>query len=314
MDDMNQTRVTEFILMGLSDQPDLQPALFTVFLLMYSVGLLGNGTIIKVICAADQLHTPMYFFIGSLSLVDICLTTVTVPSHLIHILSQRRTISYRNCITQLFFFTMFVGIESFLLGVMAYDRYIAICNPLHYLLMMTKRACVLLVASSWSVGLLNAFLHTMMLAVLPFCSSNQIQSFFCDIPPMLKLSCSDTSANELLLFTEVFFLVLVSIVLIVVSYFRIISTILKIQSREGRHQAFSTCSSHLVVVTLYYGTTLFIYIRPSSSYSLNKDKMVTVMYTVIIPMLNPFIYSLRNKQVKGALGKALGRNILCHKS
>ncbi|XP_078520443.1 olfactory receptor 5AP2-like [Lissotriton helveticus] len=313
MDDMNQTRVTEFTLLGLSDLPELQSTLFTIFLLLYTVGLLGNSTIITVIFAFDQLHTPMYFFIGNLSVVDICLTSVTVPGHLIHILSRRRSISYLNCFTQLYFFTTFLAIESFLLGVMAYDRYIAICNPLRYLVLMRKRACLLLVVSSWLVGLLNSFLHTTMVAVLSFCRSNQIQSFFCDIPPMLKLSCSDTSANELLLFAEVLLLVLICIVAIVVSYFRIISAILKIRSREGRHHAFSTCSAHLVVVTLYYGTTLFSYIRPTSSYSLNKDKVVSVMYTVVIPMLNPFIYSLRNKQVKGALGKALGRDILCHK-
>ncbi|XP_069502633.1 olfactory receptor 5F1-like [Ambystoma mexicanum] len=301
----NLTKVTECILLGLSDLPELQTTLFILFLAFYMVGLLGNGTIIAVITADSQLHTPMYFFIRNMSFVDLCLITVIVPKLLININSERKTITFAQCMTQLFFFVLFAGMESILLGVMAYDRYVAICNPLRYIVLMSRRTCFLLTCGCWMTGLLNSMLHSVTISLLSFCSANQIQQFFCDIPPLLKVSCSDTSTNELLLLVEAASIAMVCILSVVVSYVHIIASIIKIHSSEGRRKAFSTCSSHLITVSLYYGTILFTYIRPTSSYSLEKDKVVTVMYTVVTPMLNPFIYSLRNKQVKRALTKVL---------
>ncbi|XP_078520437.1 olfactory receptor 5V1-like [Lissotriton helveticus] len=309
MDAHNLTIVTEFILLGLSNVPELQTTLFALFLVMYLVGVLGNGTIITLITADSQLHTPMYFFIRNLSLVDLCLMTVIIPKLLINIISDQKTISFVNCMSQLFFFVLFAGLESILLGVMAYDRYVAICNPLRYFMVMNRSVCALLVASCWMTGLMNSLLHSVTISLLSFCSLNKIQQFFCDIPPLLKLSCSDTTPNELLLLVEASAIATACILSVVISYVNIIAAILKMKSREGRHKAFSTCSSHLITVALYYGTILFTYIRPTSTYSLEKDKVVTVMYTVVTPMLNPFIYSLRNKQVKGALRKTIGTSI-----
>ncbi|XP_078518712.1 olfactory receptor 1G1-like [Lissotriton helveticus] len=308
MDAPNLTTVTEFILLGLSDVPELQTTLFALFLAMYLVGVLGNGTIITLTTADSQLHTPMYFLIRNLSLVDLFLMTVIIPKLLINIIAEQKTISFVNCMSQLFFFLLFVGIDSMLLGVMAFDRYIAICNPLHYLMVMNRRVCALLVSGCWIIGLLNSLLHSVTISLLFFCSINKIQQFFCDIPALLKLSCSDTTTNEILLLVEGSIIAIASILPIVLSYANIIIAILKIRSSEGRRRAFSTCSSHLITVALYYGTVLFTYIRPTSTYSLEKDKVVTVMYTVVTPMLNPFIYSLRNKQVKEALRKTTCRS------
>ncbi|XP_078518711.1 olfactory receptor 5J3-like [Lissotriton helveticus] len=301
----NLTTVTEFILQGLSDVPELQVTLFILFLAMYLVGVLGNTTIITLITADPKLHTPMYFLIRNLSLIDLLLMTVIVPKLLINIISVKKTISFVNCMAQLFFFVLCMGMESFLLGVMAVDRYIAICNPLHYLLVMNRRMCALLLSGCWIIGVLHSLLYCVTTSLLPFCSMNKIQQFYCDLPPLLKLSCSNTDSNELIILVEGFILATASVLAIVVSYVNIIITILRIRSREGRQKAFSTCSSHLITVTLYYVTVSFNYFRPKSSYSLEKDKFVTLMYTVVIPMLNPFIYSLRNKQVKGAFRKIL---------
>ncbi|XP_078518714.1 olfactory receptor 1f45-like [Lissotriton helveticus] len=309
MDIENQTSMMNFILLGLSDHPAQQTALFALFFIMYSVALISNSTIMVTIAADPQLHTPMYFFIWNLSLVDICITTAIVPQLLVNTLSQSKTISFSGCITQLFFFVVMGNANFLLLGAMAYDRYVAICKPLHYFVLMSRTFCVQVVAGSWVIGLLHSLLHSMMTSRLSFCASNLIQGFFCDLPPLLKLSCSDTTINEILLFTEALSIVLLSVVSIVVSYTFIITTVLSINTNEGRSKAFSTCSSHLIVVTLYYGTILFIYLRPSSSYSLEKDKAVTVMYTIVTPMLNPFIYSLRNHKIKDALKKIIGRSM-----
>ncbi|XP_069068314.1 olfactory receptor 1L6-like [Pleurodeles waltl] len=312
MEIKNQSSVTYFILLGLSDHSAQQAMLFALFFIMYSVALVSNSTIMATIAVDPQLHTPMYFFIWNLSLVDICMTTAIVPQLLFNILSQSRTISFSDCITQLFFLIVIGNANFLLLGAMAYDRYAAICKPLHYFMVMDKKFCLGVLAGSWVVGLLHSLLHSMMISRLSFCASNLIQSFFCDLPPLLKLSCSDTTINELLLFTEALSIILISVFSIVISYSRIILTILSIRTREGRMKAFSTCSSHLIVVTLYYGTIAFIYFRPSSSYSLEKDKAVTVVYTIITPMLNPFIYSLRNQKMKEALNKICGRFIFFH--
>ncbi|XP_069068365.1 olfactory receptor 5AP2-like [Pleurodeles waltl] len=309
----NWSTVTEFILLGLSDDPILQKALFILFLLMYIIGVQGNSVIFSLITTNPKLHSPMYFFIANLSLVDISLTTITVPKLLLNILTQIKTISFPLCITQLYFFVAVASIESLFLGLMAYDRYVAICNPLRYTAVMNTRVCAKLACSTWLTGFLNSLLHSGMISVLSFCGPNQIQNFFCDIPPLLKLSCSDTTANELVIFTESSMVILTSVLSIVVSYALIIITICRMRSSEGRLRAFSTCSSHLMVVALFYGTIVFTYIRPRSSYSLGKDKVVSVIYTTVTPMLNPFIYSLRNEQVKDALRKVLGRKTATHK-
>ncbi|XP_078518715.1 olfactory receptor 5AR1-like [Lissotriton helveticus] len=310
MDIVNQTIVMYFILQGLSDNPKHQTALFVLFLTIYIVGIVSNSAIMAAIATDSKLHSPMYYFIWGLSLVDICVLTTIVPQLLVSTISQRKAISYSRCIAQLY---VFVGVEttdSLLLGAMAYDRYVAICRPLHYFTVMDKKVCTLLLAGSWIGGVLVSFLYSTMVVRLSFCASNVIQSFFCDVPPLLKLSCSDITVNEILIFTVGTFLALVSIVPIVISYIRIISTVLSIRSSEGRRKAFSTCSSHLIVVSLYYGTIISTEFRPTSSYTLERDKAVTVMYTIVTPMLNPFIYSLRNEQIKKGFKQMMGKCIL----
>ncbi|NXI65660.1 O1019 protein, partial [Anseranas semipalmata] len=296
----NRTSVAEFILEGLADQPEMKAALFVVFLLIYIVTLLGNVGIIIIIQGDPRLHTSMYFFLGSLSVVDICFSSVIAPRTLVNFLSERRTISFAGCTGQTFFYIVFVTTECFLLAVMAYDRYVAICNPLLYSAVMTRRLCVQLVVGSYIGGILNAVIQMTFIIRLPFCSS-VINHFFCDVPPLLALSCANTYINEMILFSLAGIIELSTISTILISYIFISFAILRIRSAEGRQKAFSTCVSHLTAVTLLYGTTIFMYLRPSSSYSLNTDKMVSIFYTVVIPMLNPLIYSLRNQMVKDAL-------------
>nr|XP_033818123.1 olfactory receptor 1019-like [Geotrypetes seraphini] len=301
----NETPITEFLLQGPTDHEELNDFLFFIFLVMYLINLLGNGTMISVISGNSQFHTPMYLFLCILSFVDLCLSSVTVPKMLSNLISGKKTISFYNCFTQLYFFIAFTIEECMLLSIMAYDRYVAICNPLHYISIMNKKVCLTMLLTSFVISIMHAFLHTLLALRLSFCKSNKIQHFFCDLAPLLKLSCTDTSINELLIFTEASLLVMGPFVIILISYVYIIKTILKIQSTGGRHKTFSTCSSHFTVVILFYGTIAFMYFRPSSSYSLQKDKIASVMYNVLSPMLNPFIYSLRNKDVKMALKKAL---------
>ncbi|XP_029470910.1 olfactory receptor 1F1-like [Rhinatrema bivittatum] len=303
----NRTPVTEFTLLGLSDLPQHQPFLFVLFLCMYLITLAGNILIISVIKADHQLHTPMYYFLGNFSFVDICLSSVTVPKLLANIFSERKSIYFTSCIAQLYFFLLAATMEDLLLGVMAFDRYMAICNPLRYPVVMNSRFCALLVASCWVISSLHALIYSVMASRLPFCGSTTICHFFCDIPPLLKLSCADTTTYELVIFTEGSLVVMSPCLLIIVSYVWIISAILKVPSKEGRRKAFSTCSSHLMVVILFYGTAIFTYFRPSSIYSLDYDRVVSVMYTIVTPMLNPFIYSLRNNEVKGALWRVTRR-------
>ncbi|XP_078518723.1 olfactory receptor 1F1-like [Lissotriton helveticus] len=306
MEGSNQTAVTEFLLLGLSYLPKDKALLFIVFLSMYMITILGNALIIAAIAQESKLHNPMYVFLGSFSCVDICLTSTTVPKLLVNQLSARKSISFTGCFTQMYFFISSVTMENLLLGVMAYDRYVAICRPLHYLEVMTKRVCTLMMAFSGLMACLHSLLHTVLASVLSYCRSNQVHHFFCDLPPLLKLSCSDTSVNKLAIFTEGSVL-LSPFLLTAVSYIHIVKTILKIRSVAGRHKAFSTCSSHLTMVTLFYGTLFFMYFRPSTSYFLDYDKVVSVVYTVVIPMLNPFIYSLRNKDVIKAINKVIRR-------
>ncbi|XP_030050866.1 olfactory receptor 1C1-like [Microcaecilia unicolor] len=310
MEEGNWTTVTEFLLLSLSDHIQIRNLLFLMFLMMYLINLLCNGIMICLIGSSPHLHTPMYFFLANLSFMDMCFSSVTVPKMLNTLLSEKKTISFRGCITQLFFFIVFLGAECMLLSIMAYDRFIAICDPLHYITIMNRWVCVGMTAASWIISSLNAILHTLLISHLTFCHSNNIHHFFCDLSPLLKPPCTDTSINEVMIFTEGFLLVMVPFLIILISYVRIISTILKIQSTDGRHKAFSTCSSHLTVVTLFYGTLMFMYLRPPSSYSLEKDRIATVVYNVLSPMLNPFIYSLRNNDVKRALRKAMRRKVL----
>ncbi|XP_029441700.1 olfactory receptor 1C1-like [Rhinatrema bivittatum] len=305
MEQTNETAVLEFILLGLTEHMELRGFLIVVFLAMYLMNLLGNGTMITVIGGNSQLHTPMYFFLCNLSFVDMCFTSVTVPKMLSNLISDKKTISFSECITQLYFFIVFATAECILLSIMAYDRYVAICNPLHYITIMNKNVCLRMSASSFIISFLNALLHTLLVYRLSFCNSNKIQHFFCDLTPMLQLSCTDTTINELVIFSEASLLAMLPFLIILVSYIRIINTILKIQSTGGRRKTFSTCSSHLTVVLLFYGTVFFMYFRPSSSYSMEKDRIASVMYNVLSPMLNPFIYSLRNRDVKTALKRML---------
>nr|XP_033793497.1 olfactory receptor 1468-like [Geotrypetes seraphini] len=305
MDQGNWTAVTEFLLLSLSEHAQIRSLLFVMFFMMYLINLLCNGIMILLIGSDPQLHTPMYFFLGNLSFMDMCFSSITVPKMLTNLLSENKIISFGGCITQLFFFIFFLGAECMLLSIMAYDRFIAICDPLHYITIMNRWVCLGMTAALWAISCLNATLHALLISHLTFCHSNNIHHFFCDLTPLLKPSCVDTSVNELVIFTEGSLLVLVPFLVILISYVRIISTILKIQSTNGRHRAFSTCSSHLTVVTLFYGTLMFMYLKPPSNYSLEKDRIASVVYNVLSPMLNPFIYSLRNKDVK----RALDRNV-----
>ncbi|XP_069068369.1 olfactory receptor 1J4-like [Pleurodeles waltl] len=303
----NQTSVTEFVLLGLSDIPGQQSILFTSFLIIYLLALLGNGLIMMVIALSPQLHNPMYLFISVLNIVDIGLISTTVPKMLMNIYTKIKAISYKGCIAQLYFFIFFEAVECMLLAVMAYDRYVAICFPLRYPVIMRTRLCLWMLIVTFVVACPNALLHTLLMARLSFCGPNQILHFFCDLAPMLKLSCMETSTNELMIFTEGSLIVIIPFFAVLFSYVCIVVAILKIRSTKGRSRAFSTCSSHLTVVTFFYGTIVFMYFRPSSSYSLGEERFVTVMYNVLAPTLNPLIYSLRNSEVKYALIKLISR-------
>ena len=299
----NQSHITEFLLLGLTSDPKQQVWLFASFLAMYLVNVGGNSVIIAAIRGDAHLHTTMYFFLSNLSLVDICFTTVIVPQILVNMLTQRKAILFTQCLAQMYFFVAFGTTDSFLLAAMALDRYVAICHPLHYTTTMNPRRCFQLVTASWLVSHLHSLTHTILMARLSFCGPNVIHHFFCDVQPLLTLSCSDTSLNELLAFTEGSFVIMSPFIFITVSYVYITRAVLRVPSGRGRYKVFSTCGSHLTVVTLFYGTVISVYIRPSSTYSVMKDRVITVIYTVVIPMLNPFIYSLRNKDMKQAMKK-----------
>ncbi|XP_075690678.1 olfactory receptor 1Q1-like [Rhinoderma darwinii] len=309
METINSSSVTEFILSTFADLHDYQLELFVVFFSILTISITGNLAIITLIFSDPHLQAPMYFFLANLSFVDICLSLVTVPQMLKNFLIdlKRRVILFGGCMTQIYFFLTFANVEDFLLAVMAYDRYVAICDPLHYVLVMNRRLSAQLVAICWILSTANAILHTTLTSRLSYCESNQINHYLCDMVPLFKLSCSDTTINELVIFTEGSIVVAGPFLFIIASYVRIIFAILKIRSAEGRRKVFSTCSSHLAVVTFYFGTILFMYFRPSSSYSLTKDRVASVMYTTLAPMLNPFIYTLRNKDVQQASRKLFSR-------
>ncbi|XP_068833429.1 olfactory receptor 1f45-like [Capricornis sumatraensis] len=303
----NQSHITEFLLLGLTSDPKQQVWLFASFLVMYLVNVGGNSVIIAAIRGDVRLHTPMYFFLSNLSFVDICFTNVIVPQMLANMQSKNKKVPFTQCLTQMYFFVACAITDSFLLAAMALDRYVAICHPLHYTTTMNPRRCFQLVTASWLVSHLHSLTHTILMAHLSFCGPNVIHHFFCDVQPLLMLSCSDTSVNELLAFTEGSLVIMSPFIFITVSYVYITRAVLRVPSGRGRYKVFSTCGPHLMVVALYYGTAISVYIRPSSTYSVTKDRVVTVIYTVVIPMLNPFIYSLRNRDMKQALRKLARR-------
>nr|XP_025037389.1 olfactory receptor 1044-like [Pelodiscus sinensis] len=297
--------VQEFILLGLSDRPELQIPLFVMFLLIYVLTLMGNLGMMALIQADSRLHTPMYFFLSNFSLADVCYSTVITPKVLVNFLSDRKVISFTECIVQLYSFVVFGIVECYLLAAMAYDRYIAICKPLLYMVIMSKGICARLVGTSYTVGFLCALLYTSCTFGGSFCESNQINHFFCDISPLLQLSCSEIRNNEMVIFAFVGLNGIGTAGITFISYFYILSTILKMQSTQGRSKAFNTCASHLTVVSLFYGTGFFMYLQPSSSHT-GLDKVASVFYTMVTPMLNPLIYSLRNREVKDALKRMIG--------
>ncbi|CAO2596788.1 Olfactory receptor 5L1 [Lemmus lemmus] len=306
---MNQSSVTTFILVGFSEYPQLQIPLFLLFLTIYSVTLMGNLGIIVVIRISPRLHTPMYFFLSHLSFLDMCYSSVFTPKLLQILVMEDRTISFRGCMTQFFFICMFVITEMFMLAVMAYDRFVAVCNPLLYTVVMPHKFCALLVAGTYMVGAVCSLIHLCLALEIPSFSSNVIDHFFCDLPPLLSLACSDVTVNKMLLFAVATFNESFSIVIIFTSYLFILITILRMRSAEGRRKAFSTCASHLTAITIFHGTILSIYCSSTSENNGDADKVATVFYTVVIPMLNPLIYSLRNKDVKGALRKVVNSKI-----
>ncbi|XP_053109277.1 olfactory receptor 1019-like [Hemicordylus capensis] len=296
MSEDNHTTVKEFIFVGITEDSKLELILFVVFLLIY----LGNVGMILLIISDEQLHTPMYFFICHLSVMDLGYSTAIVPRMLADFLDQRKVISFTSCVNQFVFFVAFVDTECYTLAAMAYDRYAAICLPLHYTIVMSRKVCLVLGIGCYSAGLMSMVTHTSLTFSLDFCGPNIINNFFCEIPPLIALSCSDTSISEILLFFFCGVNEFSTIIVILISYFFIFAAILRIRSAEGRRKAFSTCASHLTGVTLFYGTVMFMYLRPPSSYSLDQDKWASVVYTLVNPTLNPLIHSLRNKGVKEA--------------
>ncbi|XP_077901306.1 olfactory receptor 1J21-like isoform X1 [Ictidomys tridecemlineatus] len=305
----NQSGVSEFLLLGLPIQPEQQGMYYALFLGMYLTTVLGNLLIILLIRLDSRLHTPMYFFLSHLALTDIFFSSVTAPKMLMNMLTQTQSISYAGCISQEFFFVFFANLDSFLLTSMAYDRYVAICQPLHYSRIMSQNLCFLLVVVSWVLSSANALLHTLLLARLSFLRGNTLPHFFCDLSALLKLSSSDTTINQLAILTAGSAVVTLPFICILVSYGYIGATILRRPSIKGICKALSTCGSHLSVVSVYYGAVIALYIVPSSNSTNDKDIAVSVLYTLVIPMVNPFIYSLRNRDIKGALRNLLKKNI-----
>ncbi|KAM9062234.1 olfactory receptor 13A1-like [Sarcophilus harrisii] len=299
----NQTLVTEFVLQGFSETPQLQIFLFIIFLFLYLTALTGNSLIVMAISLDSGLHTPMYFFLANLAILDIGCTSTVLPKLLENLIVKKKSISYDGCMTQLYFLTCFLGTELLLFTAMAYDRYVAICHPLHHSTMMSRMVCMFLVNSVWGIGALSSLLHTGLMLRLTFCGPNEIKHFLCEIPSLLLLSCSSTYLNNIMIVIADVYFGVINFVLTMVSYGFIISNILKIHTTEGKKKAFSTCSSHLMVVSMYYATIIYTYIFPGSGSSMNNGKVVALLYTTVSPTLNPLIYTLRNKDFKIALKK-----------
>ncbi|XP_020923321.1 olfactory receptor 1A1-like [Sus scrofa] len=307
MGEGNQSSNLDFILLGVSGQKEQENLFFTLLLFIYPITLMGNLLIILAIHCDVRLHNPMYFLLVSLSFVDIFFSSVTIPKALANHLLGTKAISFGGCLTQMYFMLALVNTDSYILAAMAYDRAVAITRPLHYTTVMSPRACVLLVVGSWVMGNANAVPHTLLTARLSFCANKEVANFYCDLASLLKLSCSDIHFNVKMMYVgaSVFS---VPLLCIVISYVQVFSTVLRVPSTKGVRKAFSTCGSHLTVVSLYYGTVMGMYYRPLTSHSL-KDAMITVMYTAVTPMVNPFIYSLRNQDMKAALGKLFSKRI-----
>ncbi|XP_012884584.1 PREDICTED: olfactory receptor 10AG1-like [Dipodomys ordii] len=299
----NLTTLVEFVLLGFADAPRLRWFLFGLFFAIYMIILLGNGTILIITKVDPNLHTPMYYFLGNFSFLEICYVSTTLPRMLLNLATQRRNISLVACAAQMCFVLILGATECFLLAVMAYDRHVAICQPLHYPLLMNPKVCTQLVTGSWISGIPFQIGQTIQIFSVTFCGSNQINHFFCDIPPILGLACGEILVNEMMVYLGAMLFLFVPFLLILVSYSKIISTILKLPSATSRAKAFSTCSSHLAVVGLFFGSSIITYLRPKSDHSAEMDKVFSLFYTILTPMFNPIIYTLRNKDVILALKK-----------
>ncbi|XP_012602168.1 olfactory receptor 5AL1 [Microcebus murinus] len=301
----NHSAVSEFILLGLTENAELQAILFGIFLSVYLASVMGNLGLIVLIQVSPQLHTPMYFFLSNLAFVDFSFTSSVTPNTLVNFLREVKNVTFYACAIQLCCFITFVVCELYLLSIMAYDRYVAICNPLLYVILMPRKVCIRMIASTYLYGFTVGLVQTVATFRLSFCNSNVVNHFYCDDVPLLELACSDTHVKELMLVIIAGFNTLCSLVIVLISYVFIFFAILRIHSAEGRQKAFSTCASHLTSITIFYGTVIFMYLQPKSSHSLNLDKFASVFYVVVIPMLNPMIYSLRNQEVKNALKRII---------
>nr|XP_048286541.1 olfactory receptor 5B3-like [Myodes glareolus] len=299
----NRTEVTQFVLMGITNDQQLQLPLFIIFLLIYTITLVGNLGMFLLILLDSRLHTPMYIFLCNLSFVDFCYSSTVTPKVIVGFLTGDNIMSYNACASQMFFFATFANVENYLLVTMAYDRYVAVCKPLHYATTMTTSMCACLVIGCYICGFLNAFICTVDALSLSFCESNVVHHFFCDVLAVMILSCSDRHINELVLIYVASFNIFFALILILISYMFIFTNILKMNSVAAYHKALSTCTSHFTAVSIFYGTLIFMYLQPSSRHSMDTDKIASVFYTMVIPMLNPLVYSLRNKEVKSSFSK-----------
>ncbi|KAM4857028.1 olfactory receptor 7D11-like [Urocitellus parryii] len=307
MEAENHTGISQFLLQGLSDDPELQPVLFGLFLSMYLVTILGNLLIILATSTDPHLHTPMYFFLSTLSFTDVCLICTTVPKMLVNIQAQNKDISYIQCLTQVYFFLLFLGMDNFLLTVMAFDRFVAICHPLNYTIIMNPWLCVLLVLISWLIMFWVSLIHVLLLNQLTFSTGTEIPHFFCELSHLLKVASSDTLVNNIFLYVVAALLGVFPVTGILCSYSKIVSSLMRMSSSVSKYKAFSTCGSHLCVVSLFYGTGFGVHLSSAVTHSSQRTMMASVMYTVVTPMLNPFIYSLRNRDMNRALGRLLSK-------
>uniref|UniRef100_A0A8C3W866 Olfactory receptor n=1 Tax=Catagonus wagneri TaxID=51154 RepID=A0A8C3W866_9CETA len=304
----NRSSFTGFILLGFSDKPQMEQVLFVVLLIFYIFTLLGNTTIIALSHVDPQLHTPMYFFLSNLSFVDLCYTTSIVPQLLVNLNGSDKSISFGGCVVQLYISLGLGGTECILLGVMAFDRFAAVCKPLHYTVIMHPRLCALMASASWITGFANPLLQTVLIFILPRCGRHELDHFFCEVPPLLKIACIDTTTNEYEIFFVSVIILFIPVALIMFSYSQIVRAVLKIKSTAGQRKAFETCGSHLSVVSLFYGSAIYAYLQPSSNGSKDRGKFTSLFYTTITPMVNPLIYTLRNKDVKGAVRRVLWKD------
>ncbi|XP_055969009.1 olfactory receptor 7A17-like [Sorex fumeus] len=307
MDTKNLTGITEFLLLGFSEDSELQSLIFVLFLSMYLITMLGNLLIILAVGSDSHLHTPMYFFLSNLSFVDICFTSTTIPKMLVNIQTHSKAISYADCITQMYFFLLFVVMDICLLAVMAYDRYVAICHPLHYTVIMNPHLCGLLLLLCWFISVLDSLLESSMVLWLSYCPDVAIPHFFCELNQLIHLACSDTFVSDVVTYAAALLLAGGAFTGIIYSYTKIVSSIRRISSAQGKYKAFSTCASHLSVVCLFYCTALSVYLSSAVTRNSQSSAIASVMYTVVTPMLNPFIYSLRNKDIKRALKNLIGK-------